>query len=131
MYQQVARNSRKWNLLALVASQNGKDILDMDVANFISTAFVGRTEDEETAAENLRLLGVPVGNGYERILQGLSPLVEAPFGGTAARGAREFVMRDVRKQVEKIRIDTLSPALLAALYTTPGAKVANQEGVYA
>src|SRR5205823_5052711 len=53
----LARDSRKWTLAALVASQNPRDILGLDVQNLVSTVFVGRiAEDAEIAAEALRLL---------------------------------------------------------------------------
>ncbi len=44
----------------------------MDVANFMSAAFVGRIEDEDSARDGLRMLRVPTGVGYERALAGLS-----------------------------------------------------------
>lgn len=119
--QQLGRNTRKWNLAAILASQNGSDILGMDIANFLSTAFVGRTEDEDVAAENLRLLGVKPGHGYEAILMGLSELTLGADDATTRRGPREFVMRDVFRRVERIRVDlTHKPDLLRSLYTTPG-----------
>ena len=69
----LARDSRKWNLAALVASQNPRDILGLDVQNLVSTVFVGRiAEDAEIAAEALRLLRVPVADGYEAVLASLS-----------------------------------------------------------
>ena len=69
----LARDSRKWNLAALVASQNPRDILGLDVQNLVSTVFVGRiAEDAEIAAEALRLLRVPVDDGYEATLASLS-----------------------------------------------------------
>ena len=69
----LARDSRKWNLAALVASQNPRDILGLDVQNLVSTVFVGRiAEDAEIAAEALRLLRVPVDDGYEAVLASLS-----------------------------------------------------------
>jgi len=47
----LARDSRKWNIAGLVASQNPKDILGLDVQNLVSTVFVGRiAEDPEIAA---------------------------------------------------------------------------------
>jgi hypothetical protein len=87
----------------------------MDVANFMSAAFVGRIEDDEAARDALRMLRVPVGVGYERALGTLS----------SSRGAsvrfREFVMRDVDGNVDKVRIDlTGNQALLEALNTTAG-----------
>jgi hypothetical protein len=86
----------------------------MDVANFMSAAFVGRIEDDQAATDALRMLRVPTGVGYERALATLSP-------ATRGRGGfREFVMRDVDGNVDKIRVDlTANPALLAALNTTP------------
>ena len=69
----LARDSRKWNLAALVASQNPRDILGLDVQNLVSTVFVGRiAEDAEIASEALRLLRVPVDDGYEATLASLS-----------------------------------------------------------
>jgi hypothetical protein len=114
----LARDSRKWNLAALVASQNPKDILGLDVQNLVSTVFVGRiAEDQEVAAEALRLLRVPVDDGYEAVLAALSQVDSA---STARLGFREFVMRDVDGRVQKLRIDvSWVPGLLAHLDTTP------------
>ena len=114
----LARDSRKWNLSAIVASQNPRDILGLDVQNLVSTVFVGRiAEDAEIAAEALRLLRVPVGDGYEAVLASLSQIDTA----SASRlGFREFVMRDVDGRVQKVRIDvSWVPGLLEHLDTTP------------
>jgi hypothetical protein len=114
----LARDSRKWNLAALVASQNPRDILGLDVQNLVSTVFVGRiAEDPEIAAEALRLLRVPVNDGYEQVLAGLS-MVDT---SSAQRlGFREFVMRDVDGRVQKVRVDVSYVAgLLDHLDTTP------------
>jgi hypothetical protein len=115
----LGRDSRKWNIAGLVASQNPKDILGLDVQNLVSTVFVGRiAEDPEIAAEALRLLGVPVGVGYEQTLAALSQV--AP-DSTDRLGYREFVMRDVDGRVQKIVVDlTWAPDLLDRLNTTPG-----------
>jgi hypothetical protein len=114
----LARDSRKWNLAALVASQNPRDILGLDVQNLVSTVFVGRiAEDAEIAAEALRLLRVPVDDGYEAVLASLSL---ADTASSARLGFREFVMRDVDGRVQKIRIDvSWVPGLLDHLDTTP------------
>ncbi len=114
----LARDSRKWNLAALVASQNPKDILGLDVQNLVSTVFVGRiAEDQEVAAEALRLLRVPVDDGYEAVLAALSQVDAA---STSRLGFREFVMRDVDGRVQKLRIDvSWVPGLLSYLDTTP------------
>ncbi|MFC7550310.1 ATP-binding protein [Plantactinospora sp. GCM10030261] len=116
----LARDSRKWNLAALVSSQNPRDILGLDVQNLVSTVFVGRiAEDEEIASEALRLLRVPVNDGYEATLASLS----AVDSSSADRlGFREFVMRDVDGRVQKVRVDvSYVPGLLDHLDTTPAA----------
>lgn len=116
----LARDSRKWNLAALVASQNPKDILGLDVQNLVSTVFVGRiAEDNEIASEALRLLRVPVNDGYEATLASLS---QADAGSAARLGFREFVMRDVDGRVQKVRVDvSYVDGLLEHLDTTPAA----------
>ncbi|HEY2794420.1 MAG TPA: ATP-binding protein [Micromonosporaceae bacterium] len=116
----LARDSRKWNLAALVASQNPKDILGLDVQNLVSTVFVGRiASDQEIAAEALRLLRVPTDDGYEETLASLSA---AEAGSHDRLGFREFVMRDVDGRVQKIRVDvSYVPQLLDYLDTTPTA----------
>ncbi|WP_200210229.1 ATP-binding protein [Micromonospora coerulea] len=116
----LARDSRKWNLAALVASQNPKDILGLDVQNLVSTVFVGRiAEDTEIASEALRLLRVPVNDGYEATLASLS---QADAGSAARLGFREFVMRDVDGRVQKVRVDvSYVEGLLDHLDTTPAA----------
>jgi hypothetical protein len=103
----LARDSRKWNLAALVASQNPKDILGLDVQNLVSTVMVGRiAEDAEIASEALRLLRVPTDVGYEAVLASLSQA--------------EFVVRDVDGRVQKVRVDvSYVEGLLSALDTTP------------
>jgi hypothetical protein len=119
----LARDSRKWNLGALVASQNPGDILGLDVQNLVSTVFVGRiAEDSQIASEALRLLRVPTDVGYEQTLASLS----AVDSGSASRlGFREFVMRDVDGRVQKVRVDvSYVPDLLSYLDTTPVAATA-------
>jgi DNA helicase HerA-like ATPase len=115
----LARDSRKWNLAALVASQNPADILALDVQNLVSTVFVGRiAEDSEIAREALRLLRVPAGVGYEATLAGLSL---ADSGSDKRLPYREFVMRDVDNRAQKIRVDvSYVQRLLEYLNTSPG-----------
>jgi hypothetical protein len=114
----LARDSRKWNLAALVASQNPRDILRLDVQNLVSTVFVGRiAEDAEVAEDALRMLRVPTGAGYERTLARLS---QADTSSHDRLGHREFVMRDVDGRVQEIRVDvSYVPELLRYLDTTP------------
>lgn len=98
----------------LASSQNPSDVLGMDVANFMSAAFVGRIEDDESARDGLRMLRVPIGVGYERALATLS-------SGRGDAAMREFIMRDVDGHVEKLCIDlTANPGLLEVLNTTAG-----------
>ncbi|MEV0901228.1 ATP-binding protein [Actinoplanes sp. NPDC049802] len=115
----LARDSRKWNLAALVASQNPRDILGLDVQNLVSTVFVGRiAEDQEIASEALRLLRVPVHDGYEATLASLSQI---DTSSQHRLGFREFVMRDVDGRVQKVRVDvSYVDGLLEHLDTTPG-----------
>jgi hypothetical protein len=115
----LARDSRKWNLAAFVASQNPRDILGLDVQNLVSTVFVGRiAEDQEIASEALRLLRVPVHDGYEATLASLSQVDSA---SQHRLGFREFVMRDVDGRVQKVRVDvSYVDGLLEHLDTTPG-----------
>jgi hypothetical protein len=116
----LARDSRKWNLAALVASQNPRDILGLDVQNLVSTVFVGRiAEDQEIASEALRLLRVPVHDGYEATLASLS---QVDTSSSSRLGFREFVMRDVDGRVQKVRVDvSYVDGLLDHLDTTPAA----------
>ncbi|WP_407924560.1 ATP-binding protein [Catellatospora vulcania] len=123
----LARDSRKWNLAALVASQNPKDILGLDVQNLVSTVFVGRiAQDPEIASEALRLLRVPTDVGYEAVLASLS----APDANSAGRlGYREFVLRDVDSRVQRVRVDvSYVQGLLETLDTTPTGQAAGQGG---
>ncbi len=123
LFTRLGRDSRKWNTCVLAASQNPSDVLGMDVANFMSAAFVGRLEDEDAARDGLRMLRVPTGVGYERALANLS-------AGRGAAGFREFVMRDVDGHVDKIRVDlTANAGLLEALNTTAGRTARGQAKV--
>ncbi len=121
----LARDSRKWNLAALVASQNPKDILGLDVQNLVSTVFVGRiAQDPEIASDALRLLRVPTDVGYEAVLASLS----APDANSSGRlGYREFVLRDVDSRVQRVRVDvSYVDGLLATLDTTPTGQAARR-----
>ncbi|MEU8229912.1 ATP-binding protein [Actinoplanes sp. NPDC048967] len=124
----LARDSRKWNLAAFVASQNPRDILGLDVQNLVSTVFVGRiAEDQEIASEALRLLRVPVHDGYEATLASLS---QADTSSSTRLGFREFVMRDVDGRVQKVRVDvSYVDGLLDYLDTTPAAAKATPTAI--
>jgi hypothetical protein len=115
LFTRLGRDSRKWNTCVLAASQNPGDVLGMEVSNFISAAFVGRIEDEQVAADALRMLRVPGGVGYEGVLARLSPRTVPG----ARSGLREFVMRDVDGNVDRMRVDLDHlPQVLSALDTT-------------
>jgi hypothetical protein len=118
----IARDSRKWNIAALLASQNPSDLLGLEVQNLVSTVFVGRiAKDTEVAAEALRMLDVPAGVGYEQTLAGLSQVDDGDPDEFERLDYREFVIRDVHGRVQKVVIDlSYLPELLAALDTTPG-----------
>ena len=127
LFTRLGRDSRKWNTCVLAASQNPSDVLGMDVANFMSAAFVGRIEDQDAARDGLRMLRVPTGVEYERALANLSAGRGSADG---SGGFREFVMRDVDGHVDKIRVDlTANPALLEALNTTAGRQERDAEEV--
>ena len=114
LFTRLGRDSRKWNTCVLASSQNPADVLGMDVANFMSAAFVGRIEDEDAARDGLRMLRVSTGVGYERALATLS-------SGRGESAFREFVMRDVDGHVDKVCVDlSANPGLLEALNTTAG-----------
>jgi len=126
----LARDSRKWNLAALVASQNPRDILGLDVQNLVSTVFVGRiAEDHEIAADALRMLRVPRGVGYEQTLATLSAVDPSSQNRLPYR---EFVMRDVDGRVQRIRVDiSYVPGLLEHLDTTPTPQPRNDSNAIA
>lgn len=117
----LARDSRKWNTAALVASQDPEDILTLDMQNLVTTTFVGRiADDSDVAAGALKLLRVAEGSGYERVLAGLS---QYSTSSTDRLGYREVVMRDVDGRVQKVRVDvSYVPGLLDYLNTTPGSR---------
>lgn len=117
LFTRLARDSRKWNIAAVAASQNPIDILGLDVQNLVSTVFVGRiAEDPEIADQALRMLGVERNVGYENTVAQLSV---AEASAEDRLGYREFIMRDVDGRVQKFRVDlTYVPGLLGRLDTT-------------
>jgi hypothetical protein len=114
----LARQSRKWNAAVFASSQNPEDVLGLKVANFVSTAFVGRIEDPDIATEALTLLRIPKGTGYESAIHALSPQQ-----AEGRRQHREFIMRDGSGNREVVRIDMEHyPHVLEAINSTPGAR---------
>jgi len=118
----LARDSRKFNVRALFASQLAGDLLRVSgFASLVNAVFVGRTDDAEAQAEALRLLRVPTGVGYEQTLASLS---QVDSSSAARLGFREFIMRDVDGRVQKVRVDvSYVPDLLTYLDTTPASTV--------
>jgi hypothetical protein len=119
----LARDSRKFNVRALFASQLAGDLLRVSgFASLVNAVFVGRTDDEQAQAEALRLLRVPTGVGYEQMLGTLSP--RPRHDDRPDDTPRQFVFADGHGGVEKIRIDLEAPHLdhvRDALDTNPDA----------
>ena len=114
---ELARDSRKNNMLAFLISQNPADLLTAGVANLIGAAFAFRTEGAEELAATCGLLGLPAGHGHEARIAGLSA---AALAGSGQSG--ECLFRDGCGGLEQLQIDLGGdPDLLAALSTTPGA----------
>lgn len=117
----LARDSRKWNLRVLIASQKPGDFRALDVDGLLSETFIGRVSgDDDTdhaiARDALALAGIPRDHGYESLLAGLS---------RDGRGekVREFVFTDVHGNHERVRIDLRHmPHLRELIETTPGVR---------
>ncbi len=123
LVQKVATDTRKHNIAALLSTQNASNVLGQNINNFVGAAFVGKTTDEQAQADACRLLGLPVGVGYETVMGRLSPRPRRSHQRN--QEPREFIFRDGmggdggRGGIEKIRIDfTDHPGLSAALDTT-------------
>jgi len=127
----LARDSRKFNVRALFASQLAGDLLRVSgFASLVNAVFVGRTDDEEAQAEALRLLKVPTGVGYEQMLGTLSP--RPRHDDRPDDTPRQFIFADGHGGVEKIRIDLEAPHLehvREALDTNPDASRVVTRGV--
>jgi hypothetical protein len=119
----LARDSRKFNVRALFASQLAGDLLRVSgFASLVNAVFVGRTDDAEAQTDALRLLRVPTGVGYEAMLGTLSP--RPRHDDRPDDTPRQFVFADGHGGVEKVRIDMEAPHLVhlaEALDTNPDA----------
>jgi hypothetical protein len=126
----LARDSRKFNVRALFASQLAGDLLRVSgFASLVNAVFVGRTDDGEAQAEALRLLKVPTGVGYEQMLGTLSP--RPRHDDRPDDTPRQFIFADGHGGVEKIRIDLEAPHLehvREALDTNPDASRVSVRG---
>jgi hypothetical protein len=108
------RDSRKWNTLVAIASQNPADILalDSEIPNLVGCAWIGRVTG--TAAESgLVLAGVPTGCGHEQTLGRLR--------------AGEFLFRCWDSTAWTRIYLHHRPAIAAALNTTPASLSAVQD----
>lgn len=113
---EMARDTRKNNLLAVYISQNPKDLLDAGIANLVGAAFAFRTEGADEQAATCSLLRLPAGRGYEARLSALS---RAAMTGTGRTG--ECLFSDGQGGLEQVQVDLgPDPELRAALNTTPG-----------
>ncbi|MFJ2819090.1 ATP-binding protein [Streptomyces sp. NPDC087294] len=116
LLRKTGRDSRKHDLRAILSSQDGQDILRAGIENWVESTFVGRTVGREAQHAALKLLKIEPGNGYEKLLAGLSPQAR---GDQTRRGDREFVFAE-GNNVERITVPLRHrPALLEALDTTP------------
>ena len=112
---ELARDSRKNNVCAIVVSQNPGDLLAAGIANLVGAAFAFRTEGEAERAATLGLLGLPRGAGHEQQLASLS---RGALAGPGVTG--ECLMRDGHGGIEQVQVDLGgNPALRAALDSTP------------
>ncbi|MDN5916879.1 MAG: ATP-binding protein [Pseudonocardia sp.] len=119
LIQQFARDNRKYRTRVLVATQLASDVLrlggetESGLASLCHDVFVGRTTDGDAQRDALRLLRVPVDEGYEPRLGDLSSGVGFTGDGLLADAPREFVWRS-GDWCEDIRLD-LSGDHLAGL----------------
>lgn len=103
LFRNLGVDGRKFNIATLIANQNPKGILNMDIANYIGGAFVGRIEDPEIAAEAERFLRI---SGYANRIGQLSPHLSTPgVDKSRLRGPRDFIHRDSLGNVDEFRND--------------------------
>lgn len=114
--ERVCRDSRKYNLRAVLASQDASELRAAGVGNWVDAALIGRTTSPQAQADALEMLGVEPGCGYEQVLAGLSP--QDRRSGKRC-GVRDWVFNDGNGGLEIIRPDISgAPELAAALDTT-------------
>lgn len=132
----LARDSRKWNVRVLLSSQVPEDFLKINgIVSLLDSVFVGRLtgEEQNELQDALRLLKVPVGVGYERLLESLSRKRSKKNAKEKSQGdtdPREFIFADGQGGIERIRVDFSGDHLLSlrkALYTSPGEQATSSE----
>lgn len=97
----IARDTRKWNVRALLVSQNTDDSTTAGIQNFVDSAFIGRTTDIEAQRAALQVLGVETGVGYESVLGTLSTLERQ---SDTRLNSREFIFSDGDGGIERIQV---------------------------
>lgn len=125
LFQKIATDTRKWDLVGMLATQNTDKIIGQGLGNHVGAAFVGRTLDPAAQGANCELLRLPRGVGYEAEFGRLSRKRRIMNGTAPTPTPREFVFRDGiggedgQSGMEKIRIDiSAHPELMAALNST-------------
>lgn len=102
--------TRKTNTMLAIVSQNPSYLLDVDpeIGNLIGAAFWGRVTDDRAAQAVMKMLQIPTGHGYEKVLRGLR------------KGAGDFLHLDWHGNVDRIVVDIeWRLDLKAALDATP------------
>jgi hypothetical protein len=112
----IAYDSRKWNACVPMSTQIPKHHLGMGLEALASTVMVGHLEHEDAAGDACDLLHVPRGCGYEQVFGTLNPNANRR-NGARQQPYRDWVVRDVFGQIERVRI-TLPSELHAAIDTT-------------
>ena len=110
--------SRKTNTMLAIVSQNPGPLLriDPEIGNLIGAAFWGRTTNTAAAQAVLRLLGIPEGHGYEKVLRGLQ------------KGAGDFIHLDWHGHVGRMVVDIgWRPDLIEVLDSAPHLETRDDE----
>jgi hypothetical protein len=116
----LARNiTRKWNTRAILATQRGQDLYELDAEGLLGEMFLGRLPVREVARAALKMAGLPLDVGYEERLGRLGAADEATLARTPYR---DFVMVDADGRADTIRVDYKHrPGFLAAMDNSPAA----------
>ncbi|WP_298176361.1 ATP-binding protein [Saccharomonospora sp.] len=130
-----ARDSRKWNVRVLLSSQIPADFLKIQgFVALLDSVFVGRLDDDDTQADALRLLKVPVGVGYEQVVAALGRRPGSRRDVERDTEPRQFLFADGAGGVERIKVDFSGPHLdhlRTALDTTPGSAAEDRKSTRA
>jgi hypothetical protein len=70
-----SRDSRKHNAALIIASQNPGDFtrISPEIANLADSGFIGRMESASAAEDALKVLGLPLDAGLQRLVRRLDP----------------------------------------------------------